>query len=74
MTLFEQVKDNPAKYFDHPQDVISCGKLNKTEKSNVLQQWEKDARLLSVEQSETMTGDRQPLIGAIHQALESVDG
>lgn len=72
MTVYDQVRRNPAKYFEHPQDVISCGSLMDIEKRDVLKQWEREARLMSVEQNETKTGDRQPLISAIHEALESV--
>lgn len=72
MTVYDQVRRNPAKFFDHPQDVISCESLKDIEKRDVLKQWEREARLLSVANNETMSGDREPLISTIQQALEFV--
>lgn len=70
---FEELKKNPSKYFDTPGAVAEADDLSRAQKLEILQQWQLDAELLSVAESENMPGDRQPSIGSVRDAIRSLE-
>jgi hypothetical protein len=45
---------SPSSIFKSPAEVVACPDLDKGEKTNILKQWELDARLLQVATEEGM--------------------
>jgi len=64
---------NPSSVFKRPDDVVSCDGLTREEKSQILKQWELDARLLQVATEEGMParGER-PLFTEVKAAQEKL--
>lgn len=70
---FEELKKNPSKYFDTPGAVAEADDLSRAQKLEILQQWQLDAELLSVAESENMPGSRQPSIDRVRDAIRSLE-
>lgn len=69
----EAAKTNPSKFFDTPKEVLRHPDLSRTNKIDILRQWEVDARLLSVAEEENMTQGESSHLGAVVSALIALD-
>ncbi|MGJ3258175.1 MAG: hypothetical protein ACFE0S_01100 [Rhodospirillales bacterium] len=70
---FEELKKNPAKHFEDPGDVVAADGLSRTQKLEILRQWQLDAELLSVAESENMPGERQAPIASVRDAIRTLE-
>lgn len=70
---FMELKNNPAKYYGSPDDVVADNALDTAQKREILNQWEVDAELLSVADAESMTGGHRPKIDLVRKAIRSLD-
>ena len=68
----QQAMDNPASCFATPADVVSSEELSRTQKIQILQRWEYDARLLEVAQEENMTGGSISRLADVLDALHAL--
>ena len=57
MISFKKAKLDPTSQFRHPDEVLNCFYLSKTQKIKVLLSWEYDARELEVADEENMFGN-----------------
>lgn len=76
MTAEEKAKAlaNPGSVFKRPGDVASCPDLTLEEKTQVLKQWELDARLLQVATEEGMPAQgERPQFSEVKAAQERLD-
>ena len=58
----DRAKTNPSSVFDKPADVVASTELSPKEKTEVLQEWELDARLLEVATEEGMNNKTGPSV------------
>jgi hypothetical protein len=78
MTSEDKTKalNNPSSFFKRPREVVACAELSRAEKTEILKQWELDARLLQVATEEGMEGkgeaDRS-LLGEVKAAQKQLD-
>lgn len=70
---FEELKKNPGKHFETPDDVVRSADFSRKQKLEILEQWQLDAELLLVAESENMPGDRQISIGSVQEAIRSLE-
>jgi hypothetical protein len=75
MTSDEKMKalTNPSSVFKCPGDVVDSHDLDRAEKTNILKQWELDARLLQVATEEGMTGGEHSLFADVKKAQKTLD-
>lgn len=66
---FEKMLLNPAKYFDHPEDIGTASGLSVTQKLELLERWETDARMLQAAAHEGMDGGEEHSLHAVHKAV-----
>lgn len=66
-------KTNPSKFFKSPKEVLIHPGLSRDAKLEILHQWEVDARLLSVAESENMTDGETNQLGSVVSALIALD-
>jgi hypothetical protein len=59
---------DPALSFDEPKDVVNAPDLSREVKLKLLQQWERDARALSVAEEEGMTGGEESMLARVLRA------
>jgi len=75
MTDFDKAMRDPKTCFDEPQDLLNDDSLSKEQKIKLLQQWEYDARQLSVAEEENMpsqTGEESNMLNRIQRALREL--
>jgi hypothetical protein len=60
---------DPASVFRSPRDVLTCPDLTPDERRSVLEQWERDARGLSVAEEEGMEGGEESLLSQVRRAM-----
>ena len=60
---------DPAGVFRSPRDVLTCPDLGRDERRAILEQWERDARGLSVAEEEGMEGGEESLLSRVRQAM-----
>lgn len=75
MTDFDRAMRDPKSCFDEPHDVVADDSLSKDQKVKILQQWEYDARELSVAEEENMaahSGDESNKLNRIQKALREL--
>ncbi len=70
---FERMLRDPAMAFDLPQDVVDDQSLTYEEKLQILDQWELDARELSVAEEENMGGGEPSLLELVTAARASLE-
>lgn len=63
----------PSSVFKHPAEVVDCRDLNLAEKTEILKQWELDARLLQVATEEGMSGGEHSLFSDVKKAQQRLD-
>lgn len=75
MTEEEKTKalTNPSSIFKRPEEVVASTDLNRAEKTEVLKQWELDARLLQVATEEGMGEGERPLFSEVKAAQKKLD-
>ena len=66
--LLEEIKLNPARYYRAPSDVIRDRRFNDSERLEILEAWERDARALSVADDESMTGGEPSRLRTVVEA------
>jgi len=67
---------NPSSLFKRPREVVACAELTRAEKTEILKQWELDARLLQVATEEGMEGQGEndhSLLGEVKAAQKELD-
>ena len=69
---FEEALQDPASFFDAPQDVVDATGLEDAQKVEILKRWESDARLLMVASDENMAGGEHQQLQAVQKALRSL--
>ncbi len=65
----DQIRKNPAAYFNTPDDVIDNQQYTDGEKLEILRAWELDARQLQVAADENMDGGKDPCLDKVVTAL-----
>jgi len=60
---------DPAGVFRSPRDVLMHPDLTPDERRAILEQWERDARGLSVAEEEGMEGGEESLLSRVRQAM-----
>lgn len=60
---------DPAGVFRSPRDVLEHPDLTQEERLAILQQWERDARGLSVAEEEGMGGGEESLLSRVRRAI-----
>lgn len=68
-TNIEEIKNDPAKFYHLPEDIVADQSLSHDDKVDMLRHWEMDARLMAVAEEENMPGDEESPLRAIHRAL-----
>jgi hypothetical protein len=63
----------PSSVFKHPAEVVDSRDLDRVEKTNILKQWELDARLLQVATEEGMGGGEHSLFADVKKAQQRLD-
>lgn len=69
----EAAKTNPSKFFTSPKDVLLDPKISRSNKIDILRQWEVDARLLSTAEEENMAQGESSHLSAVVSALIALD-
>src|SRR5262249_37718335 len=64
----------PADYFGDPAEVLRSSSLSRSQKLKILQQWELDARQLSVAEEENMAGGEESMVGRVSRAILALGG
>jgi hypothetical protein len=59
---------SPTSSFEHPKQVVSSDNLTAQQKSDVLMQWENDAKSLQRATDEGMSGGNPPRLGEVKSA------
>jgi hypothetical protein len=65
---------NPADYFGDPTEVLHSQLLSRSQKLEILKQWELDARQLSVAEEENMAGGEESMVGRVSRAILALGG
>lgn len=60
---------DPAAVFRSPRDVLDHPNLTRAERLAILEQWERDARGLSVAEEEGMAGGEESLLARVRAAI-----
>jgi hypothetical protein len=68
----EEALRNPKCAFAEPKDVVAHPQLSREVKLAILREWEKDARHLSVSESEGMGGGEESMLGRVVQAIQTL--
>ena len=63
---------DPAAVFRHPAEVLDRPDLTDDERLAILEQWERDARGLSVAEEEGMTGGEESLLARVERAIAAL--
>ena len=71
---FDSAMVNPADYFGDPAAVLRSSSLSRSQKLKILQQWELDARQLSVDEEENMAGGEESMVGRVSRAILALGG
>ena len=64
---------NPELKFDRPEDVATSSDLTRSEKLELLRQWEQNATELQEAATEGMAGGEAALLQAVRQAISDVE-
>jgi hypothetical protein len=64
---------NPSSLFKRPREVVACAELSRAEKTEILKQWELDARLLQVASEEGMGEGERSLLSEVKAAQKKLD-
>jgi len=70
---YEQALLDPASYFSNPEAVYSEASLTRTQKLQLLQRWEYDARELEVAEEENMAGGPPSRLREISLLLQRLE-
>ncbi len=54
--LLEDIKADPSRFYPAPTDVVRDRRFSDTERLEILEAWERDARALAVADEEGMSG------------------
>ncbi len=75
MTSEDKAKalSNPSSLFKRPREVVGCAELSRAEKTEILKQWELDARLLQVASEEGMGEGERSLLSEVKAAQKKLD-
>lgn len=73
MQLLEEIKADPARYYQAPTDVVRDRRFGDRERLEILQAWERDARALSVADDEGMSGGEPSRLKTVVQARMEVE-
>jgi hypothetical protein len=74
MTSEDKAKalSNPSSIFKWPREVVACADLSRPEKTEILKQWELDARLLQVATEEGMGEGERSLLSEVKAAQKKL--
>ena len=61
---------SPSSVFEHPMDIVATDSMTPTQKLDVLQRWEVDARLLDEATGENMSGGEPSKLMDVRAALD----
>jgi hypothetical protein len=65
---------DPAASFSEPSEIVRNPELSRAIKLRLLEQWEREARALSVAEEEGMTGGEESMLGRVRRAIGSLGG
>jgi hypothetical protein len=68
LTLPQKAIVSPISSFEHPSEVVAADDLTFQEKTDVLKQWENDAKSLQRATDEGMSGGSPPRLGDVNAA------
>lgn len=66
----DQIRKNPAAYYNAPGDVVDIEQFTDSEKVEILRAWELDARQLQAAADESMDGGSDPCLDQVVNALQ----
>lgn len=70
---FEKVLQDPTAIFDGPRDVLASDKYSKTQKREILENWELDANRLQESAEESMTGGEPARLAEVQECMRQLD-
>jgi len=70
----EAILRDPSAVYKHPEDVLNDSALSDSEKSQVLAQWEYDAREMQIATEENMPGPKETPLDDILAARKQLEG
>jgi hypothetical protein len=71
--LLEDIKTDPARFFRAPNDVIRDRRFTDSERLEILQAWERDARARAVATDEGVTGGEPSWLKTVIAARMEVE-
>ena len=66
---FDKLRVDPSKHFDKPSDVVEAEGVTRSQKLELLQQWQLDAHQLQEAAGEGMVGGESARLRAVNEAL-----
>jgi hypothetical protein len=68
----DTVQRDPGRHFAEPQDIVDAAGLDRVTKLKLLEEWERDARALSVAEDEGLSGGEAPMLARIRHARRAL--
>ncbi len=69
----ERAMISPSSVFDTPSEIVASTYLSRSQKIDLLQRWELDARALQRASDENMSGGERPMLDEINKAMSLLD-
>ena len=73
MNIEDAIAD-PSAHFDTPEAVLDDEKLTRSQKQEILERWQQDARLLAEAEAENMAGGEPNMLHRVTVALSQLMG
>ena len=67
------ILQDPAGVFKSPREVLDDPSLTRADRLAILEQWERDARGLSVAEEEGMAGGEESLLARVRAAISKLE-
>ncbi len=71
---FNEALLDPAGTFAAPMEVVERRDLTRSQKLQLLEQWEREARALAVAEEEGMTGGEESMLSRVRRAIAALGG
>jgi len=71
---FNEALLDPAGTFAEPMEIVERRDLTRSQKLQLLEQWEREARALAVAEEEGMTGGEESMLSRVRRAIAALGG
>ncbi len=68
----DEIRKDPSRHFEAPHDVLEHSQFSQTQKLEILEQWELDARELETAASENMAGGEPSCLLEVREAIHQL--